>query len=507
MCGLLVLAALAVLFPGQGLSGPESTVEEIVARHLEALGGSQKIAAIKSMKKTGTYVYNGIQHPIVSYHKSGRKMREEIQGLRLWGTSVWAGHSVVRGTNGTVAWNKDDSRPQEWQQITEARARLMMEEADIHGALYDFRNKGHRIELIGRGDLDGTPVHTLKVSLASGLLETWYLELKSFLLLRIEVETKPTDGDLERPRAWHFDDYRPVQGVLMPFWVSVEEPLFSREYTFKTIVANVDIEDSIFEPPRGSFRSPPGSVPAHAGWDIGVLWPWLGGRRDLPRVDDSAVHVDEADVVRDLVLGPDLGIRVVAERRVIRDQDVAAIALAGLVDGGPGGKDGGISQGEAGKHKADQCSSQHPCGNVPDGHDLSPLSFDSSPGARAGRPVPSNRPFSSTQFDCQSSLHIRVTPFSLLRIVGRKDSAGISNSGRVGPWTMTGLGRFASYPQSALRCESGMSNIQGAMVGRWRAYVEAGFHQDFGSVRGWCAGRRIFGFGLRAGGSWEPNSG
>ena len=256
MCGWLILAALAGLFTCRAASGPERTVEEIVALHLEALGGSQQIAAIRSVKKTGTYIYNGMKHPIVSFHKAGRKSREEITGLRLWGTSVWEGHTVVRGTNGAVAWCQDDSRPQEWQPIPAARAKLTLEEADIHGALYDFRNKGHRIELIGRGNLDGTPAYLLKVSLASGPVETWHLDLKSFLVLRIEVETDKAERDLERPRAWHFDDYRPVQGVLMPFWVSVEEPLFSREYTFKTIEVNIDMEDSLFEPPPGAIRSP-----------------------------------------------------------------------------------------------------------------------------------------------------------------------------------------------------------------------------------------------------------
>jgi hypothetical protein len=41
----------------------------------------------------------------------------------------------------------------------------------------------------------------------------------------------------------------------MPFWVYVEEPLFAREYIYETIEANVTIDDAIFEPPPGSFRS------------------------------------------------------------------------------------------------------------------------------------------------------------------------------------------------------------------------------------------------------------
>jgi hypothetical protein len=93
------------------------------------------------------------------------------------------------------------------------------------------------------------------VTLASGVVESFYIDLESFLLLRIEVETEEKERDLERPRAWQFDDYRPVNGVMFPFWVYVEEPLFAREYIFDRIQANVTISDEIFEPPPGATES------------------------------------------------------------------------------------------------------------------------------------------------------------------------------------------------------------------------------------------------------------
>jgi hypothetical protein len=254
MRGWLVLMVVAGWVPMQEVSKPELTVEEIVGRHLEALGGSEKIGAIESLEKTGTYVYNGMEYPIVSYHKVGRKCREEIDGLQIWGTAVGEGLTVVRGTNGSVVWNKDESRPPEYQAIPSARAALVMEEADLHGALYGYRGKGHRVELAGRGEVDGTPAYLLKLTLASGVVQNWYIDLESFLVLRKEVVGEEKERDLERPRAWHYDDYRPVNGVLMPFWVYVEEPLFAREYIYETIEANVNLDDAIFEPPPGSFN-------------------------------------------------------------------------------------------------------------------------------------------------------------------------------------------------------------------------------------------------------------
>jgi hypothetical protein len=93
----------------------------------------------------------------------------------------------------------------------------------------------------------------------SGLVQSWYLDVESFLVLRKDVEPED-ERDLERPRAWLFDDYRPVNGVLLPFWVFVEEPLFSREYLFETIEANVEIDDALFEPLPGAIQTRPGTA-------------------------------------------------------------------------------------------------------------------------------------------------------------------------------------------------------------------------------------------------------
>jgi len=246
-------AILALSLAGSAPSGP--TLEEIVSRHVEALGGEDALRAIETLRKTGTYVYNGTEHPIVSYHKLGRRSREEVDGLQIWGTGRREGHVVVRGTNGTIAWNLDESRGSEWSAIPASRAAIVLEDADLTGALVDAEKKGHRVELLSSGDVEGKPAHRLKVTFASDFEQIWFLDVETFLLLRKEMAGEETERDLERPRAWYFDDYRPVNGVLMPFWVYVEEPLFSREYAFETIDANVTIEDAIFEPPPGAAQS------------------------------------------------------------------------------------------------------------------------------------------------------------------------------------------------------------------------------------------------------------
>ena len=73
---LILIVAAAAIVPRPAEAQTELTAEEIVRRHLDAIGGQEKLAKIESLKKTGSYVYNGMEHSMVSYHKAGRKCRE-----------------------------------------------------------------------------------------------------------------------------------------------------------------------------------------------------------------------------------------------------------------------------------------------------------------------------------------------------------------------------------------------------------------------------------------------
>ena len=81
-------------------------------------------------------------------------------------------------------------------------------------------------------------------------------------MVRKETEIDPASDEAreyELPRAWQYDDYREVDGVMLPFWVYVEERIFAREYIFETIEVNVAIDDALFEPPEGAATGSPGT--------------------------------------------------------------------------------------------------------------------------------------------------------------------------------------------------------------------------------------------------------
>lgn len=241
--------AVCVGCAGEPSGDPEraAEVDAIVAKYVEALGGLDGIRRIESLRASGVYVYNGLEHPLVVYQKRPAGRREEIEGLTEYGTTREAGTLAVRAYDGDAAWiGTGDGRVETETMPAEQRPGFILDSA-LESPLVAFREKGHSVALIGATEVEGTEVVQLDLELASGQTQSWFLDAASYL--PVHKSTRMGEGEFGAAQTWFLDDYREVEGVMMPFYVMVEENLFSREYIYDEIEANVRIDDALFTRP------------------------------------------------------------------------------------------------------------------------------------------------------------------------------------------------------------------------------------------------------------------
>jgi hypothetical protein len=248
LCGVVLCGV--VLSGGALAQAP--TAESIVNRHVQAIGGREAVAAIRTLVKKGTYVYNGLEFPVVVYQAREARAREEIAGLSRWGDKVREGATVVRAVDGYRAWAAGYEDAAEPTLLSPEATVEAVAVADFDGPLLDAAAKGNQVALVGRQELDGQAVWHLRVTLRSGAVEDYDLSVDDLMVKRREVAPpRPADflAELQKPRVLHFDDYRVVAGVRLPFHVLIDEALFSREYDFESIEPNPPLAESLFVPP------------------------------------------------------------------------------------------------------------------------------------------------------------------------------------------------------------------------------------------------------------------
>ena len=92
--GALALAAICCV-AAAGRGAPQATVDELVAKNLEAKGGLKRLRAVLSIKQTALLSMMGTQASMTIYSKRPNLVRQE--------TKV-AGQFVINGFDGVTPW-------------------------------------------------------------------------------------------------------------------------------------------------------------------------------------------------------------------------------------------------------------------------------------------------------------------------------------------------------------------------------------------------------------------
>ena len=240
----ILLLIIVTLISSHALAQNTPTVDEIVARNIDARGGMAKISAIKTLRATYSSEEDGKPVLLVELHKRPDKLRRNIST---------GGAKVVFAYDGATAWQLFSSHKQGPAPAPADLTQELKEEADMDGPLVNYKEKGSTLELVGREKLNGTDVYNLKIILKEGQVRNLYLDAKTFL------EAKETgsfqEGGKKIDFVTLFKSYRPIQGVLFPFVVEQttgdEEAQVTR---LQKIEINVPITDSVFTMPVASAQ-------------------------------------------------------------------------------------------------------------------------------------------------------------------------------------------------------------------------------------------------------------
>jgi len=210
-----------------------TTAEEIIARHLEAVGGREAFDTIQTMVlRFSAHGTAGTVGELVRYHKKPRHYRQQNEGS-----------SRASVTDGESFWWVG---PDGWEAAPE--------EAAGYGALISMDNHlvdpgamGVTHELVGVSALDSDPGFEVKRLWPDGKEEILYFSALSGLLT-----ARRTPYPIMAESWFSYWDYRDLGGVRIPFVHirSVGEFGPPHGLVLQSVEINVPLPDSLFLPPE-----------------------------------------------------------------------------------------------------------------------------------------------------------------------------------------------------------------------------------------------------------------
>jgi hypothetical protein len=244
---LSVLAAVAFL----PFAASAQTVDEVIAKNIQAHGGAEKLKSVHSLRTTAKFSQGSFRADFRQENKRADKVREEfiIQGL-----------AQVQAYDGKTGWQISPfGGRKDPELLSQDDLKSLAVDADIDGPLVDYKQKGHKAELVGHDSVEGTDCFKIKLSMKNGDVRYYYLDRDSFLELKLEIQTT-IRGALQE-NEMYYGDYEQVNGVYYPFAVEqAQKGSASRaQISVQKIEQNVALEDGHFSMPvsKPEMKAPP----------------------------------------------------------------------------------------------------------------------------------------------------------------------------------------------------------------------------------------------------------
>jgi len=239
---LPLLAAMFLTAVPSVVLASDQRADELIAKHLAALGGRQAVASIKSVVTTADIELTGtglkgtvesrVLRPCLSFSDISLglfKIKEGYDGERLW----------MVDQNGKLQF-RHDAASLEYQRT----------ECLLESQAYLFGGTGYELTLLGRDTIGSTPCDRIRMDVDGGTSALVSLNDSTYLIQRIELKA-PEGVTIET-----YGDYRPVGGVMFPFFERTEIPALGQriEMRSRSITTNETIDPVVFLPPAADVK-------------------------------------------------------------------------------------------------------------------------------------------------------------------------------------------------------------------------------------------------------------
>lgn len=175
-----LMLTLAAALTTAAVGTKAQTVDEIVSKHITAMGGKDKLGALKSSVTEGTMEVQGMEFPFKATIINKRGMRIEFDAM---------GTKNIQVATTTGGWNLLGVQQQtEPVDVPAESLKEIGPDLDIEGELVNAKEKGHTLELVGKETADGAELYKIQLTRKDGNVANYFIDTKSYYITRRSVQ-------------------------------------------------------------------------------------------------------------------------------------------------------------------------------------------------------------------------------------------------------------------------------------------------------------------------------
>ena len=225
--------------PGPAAAKEEAlpTVDEVLAKYVEATGGAATLKKVTTRVTKGSRI--GADNVLVP-EEVFQKAPNKLMTITSYPNAV-----LTSAYNGSEAWGKSGTAG--IRDLPEGLVAMLKVDADFYRELRTKESYA-KLTLTGKENVRDSDAWVIAATPAHGSMEKLFFDVRSGLLVRRYTESDTIFGKF--PLQTDYEDYRDVDGIKLPFLIHWSMPgrIWGRKIA--EIKQNVPVDDAQFDRPK-----------------------------------------------------------------------------------------------------------------------------------------------------------------------------------------------------------------------------------------------------------------
>jgi len=216
------------------------TADEIITKYITAIGGKDKINAVKSVYVESTLEVMGNEAPTTTTIVNGKAFKSETD---------FNGQKIISVITDKGGWMLNPLMGQTAPEALPAdQAKAGQSQLQVGGPLFDYAAKGNKVELVGKEDVNGVSAHKIKVTTKDSVESTYFIDPTTYYILKAVSKGGGQDGET----TITFSNYQKTEfGYVIAMGQQITTPQgITLNITNKKVEVNKEIDPKVFEMPK-----------------------------------------------------------------------------------------------------------------------------------------------------------------------------------------------------------------------------------------------------------------
>jgi len=234
---LLKRSLLSLSFMATVFAVHAQTADEIIAKHIDAVGGKEKLSGITSVKYSNTNTIMGNEGPSTITIVNGKGFRSDAEAMGSKMTQVVTdkGGWMI---NPFMGGNDPQAMPEEMAKQTQDQ--IYVE------PFLDYAARGAKAEYLGQEKVGSVNAYKVKLTNKNGIATTYYFDPTTYYTVQTVKSGEMMGQQIEITTT--YSDYKKTDyGWVVPQTIDVNMGQFAITSKVKSVEVNTPVDAAIFE--------------------------------------------------------------------------------------------------------------------------------------------------------------------------------------------------------------------------------------------------------------------